>query len=62
MLVVDEGGRLEEVVPAKALMDILCREHIEDLHRLADIQRESRQALHALEALPAGRCMIAYRG
>ena len=53
--VADEASRLEGVIPAQALIDILRREHIEDLHRLAGIQGESHQARHALEDLPTRR-------
>ncbi|MEW5791640.1 MAG: magnesium transporter [Pseudomonadota bacterium] len=53
--VVDEGGRLLGVVPAQALIEILRREHIEDLHRLAGIRRENDQARNAMEAPPARR-------
>ncbi|MEW6613346.1 MAG: magnesium transporter [Pseudomonadota bacterium] len=53
--VVDEGGRLLGVVPAQALIEILRREHVEDLHRLAGIRRENDQARNAMEAPPARR-------
>lgn len=53
--VVDENGRLVSVVGPAALMDILRREHVEDLHRLAGISRESTQARRALEAPPMRR-------
>jgi magnesium transporter len=42
-------------VPPQALLAILRREHIEDLHRLAGIQREQVQARQAIEAPPARR-------
>jgi magnesium transporter len=38
--VVDDEGRLEGVVPARALIEVLRREHVEDLHRLAGIRAE----------------------
>jgi len=38
--VVDETGRCAGVVPAEALLAILRREHVEDLHLLAGIARE----------------------
>jgi magnesium transporter len=53
--VVDENGRLVSVVGPAALMDILRREHVEDLHRLAGISHESAQARRALEAPPLRR-------
>lgn len=55
MPVVDALGRLLGVVPAQALMAILRREHIEDLHRLAGIQRENARARDAIEASPIRR-------
>ena len=55
MPVVDESGRLVGVVGPQALMDILRREHVEDLHRLAGITRESQQARQALEDPPLRR-------
>ncbi len=53
--VVDEGGRLAGVVGPARLMDILRREHVEDLHRLAGITRETEQARQAIEAAPLRR-------
>lgn len=53
--VVDHGGHFQGVVPARALMEVLRREHIEDLHRMAGIQRETAQARLAIEAPPARR-------
>lgn len=55
MPVVDETGRLVGVVGPVRLMDILRREHVEDLHRLAGISRESDQARQALEGAPLRR-------
>jgi len=55
MPVVDEAGRLLGVVGPRALMNILRREHVEDLHVLAGITRESDQARQALEAPPLRR-------
>ena len=52
MPVVDAEGRLIGVVGSTTLMDILRREHVEDLHRLAGITRESADARSALEAPP----------
>jgi magnesium transporter len=53
--VVDEGQRLVGVVPALSLLDILRHEHVEDLHRLAGIQREATMSRSALEAPPERR-------
>ena len=55
MPVVDNGGRLVGVVGARTLMQVLRREHVEDLHRLAGIARESAQARQALQAAPLRR-------
>lgn len=51
MPVVDEAGRLAGVVGPTTLMDILRREHVEDLHRLAGITRESSHARKARDQL-----------
>jgi magnesium transporter len=53
--VVDAAGRLGGVVPAEALLSILRREHVEDLHRLAGMARETEFAREAIEAPPARR-------
>jgi magnesium transporter len=53
--VVDAGRRLLGVVPARALMTILRNEHVEDLHRLAGIRRETSVARRALDAPPLRR-------
>jgi magnesium transporter len=53
--VVDEAGHLVGVVGSATLMDILRREHVEDLHRLAGITRESADARNALEEAPLRR-------
>jgi magnesium transporter len=53
--VVDGAGRLLGVVPPQALLEVLRHEHVEDLHRLAGIRRESMQARVALEAPPLRR-------
>lgn len=55
MPVIDEDGRLVGVVGPATLMDILRREHVEDLHRLAGITREADPARQALEAPPLRR-------
>lgn len=53
--VVDANGYLLGIVPPAALLQILRREHVEDLHRLAGIHRESAQARHAMTAPPTRR-------
>jgi magnesium transporter len=53
--VVDGEGRALGVMPSQALLQVLRREHIEDLHRLAGIQREAAQARHAIEDPPLRR-------
>jgi magnesium transporter len=53
--IVDDGGRLIGAVPPAVLLDILRCEHVEDLHRLAGIQRETMLARDALEGPPVRR-------
>jgi magnesium transporter len=53
--VVDRDGRALGVMPSQALMQVLRREHVEDLHVLAGIQREASQARHAIEDPPMRR-------
>jgi magnesium transporter len=53
--VVDHGGRLLGVVPPAALLRILRREHVEDIHRLAGISRETHRAREAIELPPIRR-------
>jgi magnesium transporter len=53
--VVDAAGRPLGVMPSQALLQVLRREHVEDLHRLAGIQREASQARHAIEDPPLRR-------
>jgi magnesium transporter len=53
--VLDSQGHFAGVVPAQALLDILRREHVEDLHRLAGIGPETELAREALEAPPLRR-------
>lgn len=53
--VVDVENRLLGVVPPVALIEVLRREHVEDLHRLVGITRESSRARHAIEAPPTRR-------
>lgn len=55
MPVVDADGHLVGVVGSTVLMDVLRREHIEDLHRLAGVTRESTHARDALEEAPLRR-------
>ncbi len=53
--VVDHEGRLLGIVPSQALLGILRREHVEDLHRFAGISRESHRAREAIESPPLRR-------
>ena len=53
--VVDGNGKLVGVMPAQALLQVLRTEHVEDLHRLAGIQRETARARHAIEDPPMRR-------
>jgi magnesium transporter len=53
--VVDESGRLLGVMPSGALLQVLRREHVEDLHVLAGIGRETAAARHAIEDPPLRR-------
>lgn len=53
--VVDADHRLVGVVPPDALFEVLRREHVEDLHRLAGIRRETSRARNAIEAPPLRR-------
>jgi magnesium transporter len=53
--VVDGEERVLGVMPAQALMQVLRREHVEDLHRLAGIRRETAKARHAIEDPPLRR-------
>jgi len=53
--VVDAKGRALGVMPSQALLQVLRLEHVEDLHRLAGIQREAAQARHAIEDPPLRR-------
>jgi magnesium transporter len=53
--VVDDAGRPLGVMPAQALLQVLRREHVEDIHVLAGIKRESSQARHAIEDPPLRR-------
>jgi magnesium transporter len=53
--VMAENGRLLGIVPAEALLAVLRKEHVEDLHRLAGIARETEVAREAIEAPPTRR-------
>jgi magnesium transporter len=53
--VVDREGKLLGVMPSQALLQVLRREHVEDLHVLAGIRREASQARHAIEDPPLRR-------
>ena len=53
--VVDGEGRLLGVMASRAIMQVLRREHVEDLHVLAGIHREEAQARHAIEDPPSRR-------
>jgi magnesium transporter len=53
--VVDDHGRLVGVVGTPELLNILREEHVEDLHRLAGISRETRRARQAIDAPPLRR-------
>jgi len=50
-----DAGRLVAAVSPEALMAILRREHVEDLHRLTGIQSEDARTREALEEPPARR-------
>jgi magnesium transporter len=53
--VLDKERRALGVMPSQALLQVLRREHVEDLHRLAGIEREAAQARHAIEDPPLRR-------
>lgn len=53
--VIDAAGKFLGLVPAMALIRILRHEHVEDLHRLVGIARETELARYAIEAPPARR-------
>jgi len=53
--VVDHDGCLLGVLPAQALLAILHREHVEDMHRLVGIAREQEVARSSIEDPPARR-------
>jgi magnesium transporter len=53
--VVDRDRRLVGVMPPETLFEVLRHEHVEDLHRLAGIRRETSRARNAIEAPPMRR-------
>lgn len=53
--VVGRDGRAIGVLPPAVLLDVLAREHREDMHRLVGILRERAGARHALEDPPLSR-------
>jgi magnesium transporter len=53
--VIDHSGRLLGIVPSQALLGILRREHVEDIHRFAGISRETQHAREAIESPPLRR-------
>lgn len=53
--VVDHNDYLLGVIPSEALLHILRREHVEDIHRIAGIGRETHRAREAIESPPTRR-------
>lgn len=53
-------GTFVGLVPARSLLDILRREHVDDLHLLAGIRRDARTARRAIDAPPTRRQRAAY--
>lgn len=53
--VVDHNNFLLGVIPSEALLHILRREHVEDIHRIAGIGRETQRAREAIESPPTRR-------
>lgn len=53
--VVDHNNYLLGVIPSEALLHILRREHVEDIHRIAGIGRETHRAREAIESPPVRR-------
>jgi magnesium transporter len=53
--IVDGQGRFQGVVPAATLIDVLAREHYEDIHRLAGILHLENHAREAMAASPLRR-------
>ena len=55
--VVDEEGRLLGCVTALALLDVIWREHVEDMQRFTGTMKATHTARHALEDPPFSRFM-----
>lgn len=55
LAVVDHDGKLAGIVPAHTMLLVLRQEHVEDIHRLAGIQRETSLARHAIDDPPIRR-------
>jgi magnesium transporter len=53
--VVDRSGRFIGCIGSPKMLDVLAREHREDMHRLVGILKEQSGALHALEDPPLRR-------
>ncbi|MBU1395079.1 MAG: magnesium transporter [Gammaproteobacteria bacterium] len=53
--VADGAGRLLGVVPPQALYRVMRREHVEDLHRIAGIRRDTSHILSSMESPPIKR-------
>lgn len=53
--VVDHNDFLLGVIPSEALLHILRLEHVEDIHRIAGIGRETTRAREAIESPPIRR-------
>ena len=53
--VVDSNNFLLGIIPSEALLHILRREHVEDIHRIAGIGRETHRAREAIESPPIRR-------
>ena len=55
--VVDEEGKLLGCVTALSLLDVIWREHVEDMQRFTGTMKATHTARHALEDPPLGRFM-----
>jgi magnesium transporter len=53
--VVDTSGAFLGVVPPQALLDVLRREHVEDMHKLAGIMHKANDVRQAIELPPLRR-------
>lgn len=53
--VIDKEGAPLGVMPSQALLQVLRREHVEDLHVLAGIHRGASMARHAIDDPPVSR-------